>query len=193
MKRIHSLFILAAALLFLGSLPVPAQAFTTRSVAVLPPINTAGYTDQAGINQISSKLRHHFRFPYYELTAPSTLAVAMEAERAILRHPPLYSRTVLTQLAAKLPADIVVAVELADIRSFTIPSLWDDDPHIIADVALKCYTYEAKTGHYQSYTVKKHNEGPYHPRLDVAAMLDELTDTLIQKLPFKTIPDEKDR
>ncbi|MDL2280843.1 hypothetical protein LJC10_03170 [Selenomonadales bacterium OttesenSCG-928-I06] len=168
-------------------------AFQPTSVVILPTYNTDKYfQDEEIISAMEYKLKRHFRYPFYELVTPENINNAMNSLDYNLKEKNPYDREYLKGISEKTCADIVVILHLKKAYSYTyIRGI--RNPEYIQDtyVELYCYIYNDKDNYYNKFhTGKNTTDWPnIHSGLDY--VLPELTDELVKKLPYKTIPDTK--
>ncbi|SDE25195.1 hypothetical protein [Sporomusa acidovorans] len=182
-KKIVLLF---ALLCFSAALPV--FAIEPFNVAVLPPVNTAGFNDPASMQIIQSTIKKPFKYPYYSLMPQDAVQNAAKAYLAENKSLHLTNEKSLTAIANKLSADIVVVVELSRAKQTRFSSFRLDDTYVESDVALTCYAYSALTKKYDVLKVKKWETEPESVDTAMSVILKELTEELLVKLPYKRIP-----
>lgn len=185
------IFILVALLqLYTFFSPLPALAYKTYHVAIVPLINTANCNDKEVLQLIHNKVSDKFKFPFYEIIPTEDVITALPANMVMGK---ATDKALMKELAKKIPADIIIAVELVQARSQIItPSIWsfhsNDDTYVDTHVLLKCYTYSASDDNYLS--LKASESGVESMRIDttlynsVAKAMDEM----IAKLPYKRVP-----
>lgn len=181
------------ALAFAPFRTVCAYGITALNVAVLPPVITDKYASKADIKPVQAKITRHFRYPYYELVPAAKINDALLSLEADLKAKKPYDEEVLKKVSEKLSADIVVIMELAKVRSYTYYRGWlhDEEVYLETDVVLNCYTYSAQTGKYHKAKAAVHNIDTLSVVRGLDVVLPELAAEALEKIPYKTIPDDK--
>lgn len=170
-------------------MPLPALAFKTYHVAVLPVINTANCTDQEVLELIETKISDKFKYPFYEKMPLAPLSVDMQKNISEKTR----TKTNMIQLADALSADIVVAVELVRAQSVIVqhPSIWNfsnDDTYVDTNILLTCYTYSAADDRYLSFKASTYGVEPMTTDTDLYHAVEKTMDQLTNKLPYKRVP-----
>ena len=189
-KSIITLFLFV---FFLPIICFSTQAFEPLEVVILPTYNTDKYfKDQETIDKMEYKLKRHFRYPYYELVTPENIKNAILALDPSLKNTNPCDQTFLKNVADKTCADIVVILHIKRAYSCTY-SIGIFNPEDIQEtsVELYCYIYSVKDNYYNNFkkVLNKKDFPTVHSGLD--EVLPDLTDELIKKLPYKTIPGVK--
>ena len=172
----------------LTAMACPVQAITPLKVAVVPVINTAQYRYQEDVQIVQELIKKPFKYPYYTVLSADTVTQAMQKTNVSHRPLSVADEKALASLAAQLPADIIVAVELSKVRLNRIYLPWLDDTYIDYDVVLKGYAYSALTGKYNVIKVAKAKREPESLETNAAFIFTELTEQILEKLPYKRIP-----
>ena len=172
--------------------PLPALAFKTYHVALVPIINTANCKDQEVLQLLHTKISDKFKFPFYEIIPAETVNAALQEKKTARNSTDKIS---MKELSEHLSADIVVAVELvqADSRIIT-PSLWslhtNDDTYVDTHVLVKCYTYSASDDNYLSLKASSSGIEAMRIDTDLYHAVEKSIDEIIAKLPFKRVPND---
>lgn len=189
-KKIFILIVFLQFYTFLA--PLPALAYNTYHVAILPLINTANCKDKEIIQLIETKVKDKFKFPFYEIIPTASVITAIEQS---IHREKITNQSSMKIISADLPADIVIAIELVHAQSLIVtPSLWslysDDDTYLDTNVFIKCYTYTVKNDSYRS--LKASNSGLEPMRIDTTLYnsVEKTMDQMIKKLPYKRVPDD---
>ncbi|WP_371376448.1 hypothetical protein [Sporomusa aerivorans] len=167
---------------------LPAYAITPQVVAVLPVINTARYRYPEDLAVIQNTIIKPFKYPYYTLLPLNTTADAASMFLQNSRGRKLSEQKVMAELADALSADIVVVVELSRIRLDRIYSRNYDDTYICSDVSLTGFTYAKATKKYDRLTAVKSELESESIDTNAPAVLQELTEEILVKMPYKRIP-----
>lgn len=186
MTLCKKIFLFLALLCFSAALPV--FAIEPFNVAVLPPINTAGFNDPDSMQIIQNTIKKPFKYPYYSLLPQADVQNAAKTYLTENRSRHLTNENSLAAIANKLSADIVVVVELSRAKQIRLSSFRLDDNYVESDVALTCYAYSALTKKYDVLKVKKWETEPESVDTAMSVILKELTEELLIKLPYKRIP-----
>ncbi len=187
MKLCHQI-VFGFVLFCFTAMACPVQAITPLKVAVVPVINTAQYRYQEDVQIIQELIKKPFKYPYYTVLPADTVAQAMQKVNASHRPLSVAEEKDLASLAAQLPADIIVAVELSKVRLNRIYLPWLDDTYMDYDVVLKAYAYSSLTGKYEIIKVAKAKREPESLETNAAFIFTELTEQILEKLPYKRIP-----
>jgi hypothetical protein len=193
MAMSKKIFILIAFLQFYAFLaPLPALAYNTNHVAILPLINTANCKDKEILQLVETKVKDKFKFPFYEIipteSVTSTIKKSMTMEK-------ITNQSSMKKLSADLPADIIIAIELVQAQSLLVtPSLWslysDDDTYLDTKVFIKCYTYNVKNDTYLSLKASSSGLEPIRVDTTLYSSVEKAMDQIIRKLPYKRVPDD---
>jgi len=170
--------------------PLPALAFKTNHVAIVPLINTANCKDKEVLQLIHTKVSDKFKFPFYEIIPTEAANTALQEN---MTREKVTDKTLMKELSKKLSADIIIVVELVQAQSATItPSVWslNDDTYVDTNVLLKCYTYSASEDKYLS--LKASDSGIEPMRIDrtLYNSVEKTMDQIIAKLPYKRVPND---
>ncbi len=76
-KKIFILIIFLQFYAFLA--PLPALAYNTNHVAILPLINTANCKDKEVMQLIETKVKEKFKFPFYEIIPTDSVIAAKQS------------------------------------------------------------------------------------------------------------------
>lgn len=185
--RKHVLPILCCFVLLCAA-PLGVWAIKPITVAVLPPVNTADYRYQDDIQLIQTGMKKPFKYPYYTLLPDAVVQSAVTAYTAAHPGARLTDRHTLTELAASLPADLTIVVELSQIRQDRLSSLWLDDTYVESDIALKCYAYSPLFNRFDNYKAVKYDRESESTADSIPVIFQDLTAQLSAKLPYKRIP-----
>lgn len=170
--------------------PLPALAYNTCHVAVLPLVNTANCQDEEILAMVQNKVKNKFKFPFYEILPPAAMPATMDQAAA----KQLKDKAAMKILAGDLSADIIVGIELVQAQSFTItPSVWrfyddNDDTYLDTRVLVKCYTYSAKNEQYASFKASQSGLEPMRVDTSLYNAVAQAMDQLMTKLPYKRVP-----
>lgn len=182
---------------FLVAFFVPNVSFAAGiiplNVAVLPAFN-ADKAEGALVEKVQAKVIRHFRYPYYEIITDSDKTdkgfAAMNDAFKMKKKP--YDEDVMRRIAQEMSADIVVMAELAKVRSRIYYSWrFDGDDYEETYVVLNCYTYAAQDGKYNKATVSDRNFDAINVLSGLDTAVPNLTDKLLEKIPYKTIIPEE--
>ncbi|EIW20233.1 MULTISPECIES: hypothetical protein [Pelosinus] len=191
MTRFKKFLILIAFLqLYIILTPLPALAYNTYHVAVVPLVNTANCQDEEILELIQTKVKNKFKFPFYEIMSVESTAGAVQKDT--LKN--LKDKAAMEQLANDLSADIVIGIELVDAQSATVTSsFWglysdDDDTYLDTRVLIKCYAYTVKDGTYLSLRASSSGLEPMRVDTNLYNSVGKAMDELIGKLPYKRVP-----
>ncbi|AIF53267.1 hypothetical protein [Pelosinus sp. UFO1] len=171
-------------------IPLPAFAFKTYHVAVLPLINSAHCSDQEVLQLVQTKINDKFKYPFYEIIPLAPLSTDMQKNISEKTR----DKANMTQLADALSADIVIAVELVRAESVIVhPSIWNfssnnDDTYVDTNVLLTCYTYSAADDRYLSFKASTYGVEPMTADTDLYHSVEKTMDQLTSKLPYKRVP-----
>ena len=171
------------------SVTIPCLAMTTLNVAVLPAVNTADYKYQDDIKIIEDTIRKPFKYPYYSLLPLDRVQLTTQFPTAG-NHIKLTDSDTMAQIANRLSADLVIAVELKRARMDRVHSVWLDDTYVDSDVIIKCYAYSTAARKYEVFKAVKYNREPESINTNADTVFKELTEELLTKLPYKRIPIE---
>lgn len=190
MMVFKKIFILVALLQFYTIFsPLPALAFKTYHVAIVPVINTANCKDQEVLELLHTKVNNKFKYPFYEIIPPEDVTTALRDTTA----KKIIDKASMKELSNKLSADIVIAVELVQAQSTTItPSLlsMNDDTYVDTKVLLKCYTYSASDDTYLSLKAANSQVEAMRVDTNLYNYVEEAMDEIIAKLPYKRVPND---
>lgn len=173
-------------------IPLPAFAFKTYHVAVLPLINSAHCSDQEVLQLVQTKINDKFKYPFYEIIPLAPLSTDMQKNISEKTR----DKANMIQLADALSADIVIAVELVRAESVIVqhPSIWNfssnDDTYVDTNVILKCYTYSAADDRYLSFKASTYGVEPMTVDTDLYHSVGKTMDQLTSKLPYKRVPQD---
>jgi hypothetical protein len=188
---VKKIFILVALLQFYTILsPLPALAFKTYHVAIVPLINTANCKDQEVLQLLHTKVSNKFKFPFYEIIPTEAVTAALLKNTATEK---VTGKAPMKELSNKLSADIIIAVELVQAQSTTItPSIWSlhDDTYVDTNVLLKCYTYSASDDTYLSLKASNSGIEPMTIDTNLYNAVENVMDQIIAKLPYKRVPND---
>ncbi len=187
MKRYKQL-VLALMILCLTAAAVPAYAITPLKVAVLPVMNTAKYRYPEDLGVIQNTLIKPFKYPYYTLLPLAAVDDTVKQFLQANKGRKCSDQQVMAELAAKLSADLVVVAELSQLRLDRMYSYNYDDTYIRSDVALTAYAYSALTQKYDRIKVTKAEIEDESVDTNAPAILQDLTEQILVKLPYKRIP-----
>lgn len=184
------IFILVALLQFYTIFsPLPALAFKTYHVAIVPVINTANCKDQEVLELLHTKVNNKFKYPFYEIIPPEDVTTALRDTTA----KKIIDKASMKELSNRLSADIVIAVELVQAQSTTIiPSMlsMNDDTYVDTKVLLKCYTYSASDDTYLSLKAANSQVEAMRVDTNLYNYVEEAMDEIIAKLPYKRVPND---
>ncbi|GMB01499.1 hypothetical protein [Pelosinus sp. IPA-1] len=187
LKKICILFVLLQFSSLL--IPLPAFAFKTYHVAVLPLINSAHCSDQEVLQLVQTKINDKFKYPFYEI-----IPLSADMQKSISEK--TRNKANMIQLTDALSADIVIAVELVRTESVIVhPSIWNfssnnDDTYVDTNVLLKCYTYSAADDRYLSFKASTYGVEPMTADTDLYHSVEKTMDQLTSKLPYKRVPQD---
>ncbi|MDF2633161.1 MAG: hypothetical protein K0R78_35 [Pelosinus sp.] len=172
--------------------PLPALAYNTYHVAIVPLINTANCKDQEIIQLIETKVKDKFKFPFYEIIPTQSVTTALQ--KRLLREK-ITNQSAMKKLSTDLPADIIIAIELVHAESRIVrPFFWsydsDDETYLDTNVLVKCYTYSAKKDTYLSLKGSSYGLEPMRIDTNLYNSVEEAMDQIIRKLPYKRVPDD---
>ncbi len=186
MARFKKFLILIAFLqLYIVLTPLPAFAYNTYHVAVVPVVNTANCQDEEILKLIQTKVKDKFKFPFYEIIPVQKEALTRLKDKASIE-----------QLANDLSADIVIGIELVNAQSAIVtPSFWsfysnNDDTYLDTRVLIKCYTYTVKDDIYLSLKASSSGLEPMRVDTNLYNSVGKAMDEIIGKLPYKRVPDD---
>ena len=179
-------------LLFIFALPNSVFAFPKYKVALLPIINTANLKDTEVSDLIEHKIHRKLRFPFYEFIPSSEidgLLKTVNTQNKLISP----DQKTLSFVSQTLSADIVLAVEVVRARAdqqYTF-STWDENDQTIEtiDVLLKYYAYSARDNQYYVIKAAKYTSEQLNFNSGLLYAVHTVTDDLLQKSPFKTIPE----
>ena len=187
MKRYKQL-VLVLMILCLTAAAAPAYAITPFKVAVLPVMNTAKYRYPEDLDVIQNTLIKPFKYPYYTLLPPAAVNDTVKQFLQENKGRKCSDQQVMAELAGKLSADLVVVAELSQLRLDRIYSYNYDDTYIRSDVVLTAYAYSALTKKYDRIKVTKAEIEAESIETNGPAILQDLTEQILIKLPYKRIP-----
>ena len=189
-KTIIILFVFAFCLPIMVS---SIYAFQPTSVVILPTYNTDKYFQDAEIiNNMEYKLKRHFRYPYYELVTPENIKSAITSLDPELKDINPCEQNFLKGIADKTCAEIVVILHLKKAYSYTyLVGIFNPDYIQDTYVELYCYIYNDKDNYYNKFKIVKNTKDYPNVHSGLDYVLPELTDELVKKLPYKTIPGSK--
>ena len=178
--------------LFFFALPNSVFAFPKYKVALLPIINTANLKTTEVSDLITYKIHRKLRFPFYEFIPNSEvnrLLQTVSTQNQLISP----DQKTLSFLSQTLSADIVIAVEVVRARAdqqYTFSS-WDENDQTIEtiNVLLKYYAYSAKDNQYYFIKAAKYTSEQLNFNSGLLYAVQTVTDELLQKSPFKTIPE----
>jgi hypothetical protein len=185
------IFILVALLqLYTIFSPLPALAFKTYQVAIVPLINTANCKDQEVLELLHTKINNKFKYPFYEIIPTEAVTTALRENTTTKK---IIDNASMKELANKLSADIIIAVELVQAQSTTMtPSIlsMNDDTYVDTKVLLKCYTYSASDDTYLSLKAANSQVEAMRVDTNLYNYVEEAMDEIIAKLPYKRVPND---
>ena len=175
-------------LLVLCTAPLSTFAIEPITVAVLPPINTdhLRYLDDNQV--IQNTIKKPFKYPYYSLLPADTVQTATTAYLSEHKTSRLTDEKSMAELATNLSADLVVVVELSQVRQDRVHTFWSDETYIDSDIVLKCYAYSALLNRYDVIKAVKYERESESVNTNLDVIFKDLTEQLLVKLPYKRIP-----
>lgn len=175
-------------LLVFCTVPLPACAINPINVAVLPPINTANYRYLDDIQVIQSTITKPFKYPYYSLLPADTVQKAAKTYLAEHKTSRLTDEKVMAELATNLSADLVVVVELSQVRQDRVHTFWFDETYVESDIVLKCYAYSSLLDRFDMIKAVKYDSESESIDTNIDIIFKDLTEQMLVKLPYKRIP-----
>ncbi|MBP2662512.1 MAG: hypothetical protein H6Q71_460 [Firmicutes bacterium] len=175
-------------LLSLCAAALPAFAIEPITVAVLPPINTANFKYSDDVQIIQNTIKKPFKYPYYSLLPDDTVKKGTSTYLVEHKRSRLTDEKSMAELANNLSADLVVVVELSQVRQDRVHSFWYDETYIDSDILLKCYAYSALLKRYDVIKVVKYDRESESVDTNTDVIFKDLTEQLLVKLPYKRIP-----
>lgn len=162
-------------------------AITPFRVAVMPPINTSGYRNQADIQILQDTIKKPFKFPYYKLLSDEVVAERM---RTLLtdKQEKLSDEKNMAAVASTLDADIVIVVELSRASQHRFYTFNLDETYVKSDLLVKCYAYSAATQQYDIIKASKDSLEWESINTNPEVIFKELAEEILTKLPYKRIP-----
>jgi len=170
---------------------VPVQAMTPLKVAVLPAINTANYKYMEDVQIIQDELKYPFKYPYYSLISTELVATGTQSFLSANKTIRLSDKQAMAELAEKLSADIVIAVELSQVKLVEFSDFWQDEYYVESGIVLKCYAYSSVDREYHVIKVTRFETEPYSVNTNAAIFFKDLTGQILEKLPYKRIPSKE--
>lgn len=186
--RLQSLWFILLLLLTSCFVIMPVSAIEPIKVAVLPPVNTAGYPYWEDVQILQNTLKTPFKYPYYSLIPPDTALAAVKNNTSQNKSSSPTDEKALAQIAATLSADLVVVAELSTVNQTITSSFWQDETYVDSNIIVKCYAYSALLKKYDVCKAEKYGREPQSINTNMDIILKELTEQLLQKLPYKRIP-----
>lgn len=177
-------------LLLLCATTLPVWAIQPIKVAVLPPINTADYRYLEDIQVVQNAIKKPFKYPYYSLlpaniVQEATTKYLIEHKNSRFR---LTDKKSLADLARNLSADLIVVVDLSQVRQDRIDTFWLDETYVESDIVLKCYAYSALLNRYDKIEAVKYDRESESVDTNIDVIFKDLTEQMLVKLPYKRIP-----
>ena len=172
--------------------PIPALAYKTYAVAIIPIVNTAQLKDTEVLHLINTKTRNKFKFPFYEIIPSETVTAAIK--ETTTDNEPITTKDTMKKLSTNLSADIIIAVELVKGKSTIIePSPWsfyyyDRDTYVDTDVRIRCYTYSTVNDNYLSLEASESGKERLSVDTSVYRSAERLMNQLTSKLPYERVP-----
>jgi hypothetical protein len=192
-RNLFSIFTLLCLLVFIFA-PIgdtaDAKGITALNVAVLPVVNTDKYSDKKVIRVLEGKIARHFRYPYYETIEPEKVKNAVLTVDAIFEGKRKnYDEEFMRGISKNLAADIVVVAELKRVRSYIYTRWFGGDSYEKTEIVLYCYTYSLKDNKYDKVMVRGFDFDTEGVFSGLNVKVPELTDKMLDKILYKTIPE----
>ena len=189
--------LLCLSLVLLCAAPHSAQAVTASNVALIDPVNSADLPCPAeSLATIKTQLTHHFRYPYYEILPPATVArhwnplspSTMPSPDSAKYSPTSSWPQAARQLAAETGAVIVIIPEIVHLRHnihqapFSPGERWEE-----TYVELRCHVYTVAGDRYRVVKAVAYGSEDASLTSNLQYRIQEAWDRLLPQLPA-TIP-----
>ena len=160
-------------------------------VIVLPIINSSQISDDWVVQHIQDALSHRFSMTQYDYPDPEEVNSFLRDDGYVAGFGALPDKATITGLTRHLAADGFLGLEITRAAyTTTNMSLTVHTGKEEASVIINASIYDARTGHYQSYSAKQtvtNERGPFTPYEKdetIAAGLDRCLQDILTKVDF---------